>query len=113
MVTVTSPNYSGAASGRILKIAKGTPLLSGITATSITAGQALSTSTISGTAKNATDADVAGNWTFQNSSSTPSAGTNDQGVIFTSTDTANYNTATGSVSVTVALIQQGIKTATV
>jgi len=107
MVTVTSANYSGAASGRILKIAKGTPLLSGITATSITAGQALSNSTISGTAKNATGADVAGNWTFQNSSSTPSAGTNDQGVIFTSNDTANYSTATASVSVTVALDPTG------
>jgi len=107
MVTVTSPNYSGAASGRVLKIAKGTPLLSGITATSIAAGQALSTSTISGTAKNAAGTDVVGNWTFQNSSSTPSAGTNGQGVNFTPSDSTNYNTATGSVSVTVALDPTG------
>ena len=107
MVTVTSPNYSGAASGRVLKIAKAIPLLSSITATSIVVGQPLSTSTISGTAENAAGEVVAGYWTFENSSSTPSAGTNDQGVIFTSTDAANYNTATGSVSVTVALNPSG------
>jgi len=107
MVTVTSPNYSGAASGRVLKIAKATPLLSGITATSISAGQPLSTSTISGTAENAAGEVVTGYWSFQNSSSTPSAGTNDQGVIFTPNDTANYNTETGSVSVTVALDPTG------
>jgi len=101
MATVTSPNYSGAASGRVLKIAKGTPLLSGITATSIAAGQALSTSTIRGTAKNAGGFDVSGIWAFNNASSTPSVGTSDQGATFTPTDTTNYNTASTTISVTV------------
>lgn len=107
MVTVTSPNYSGAVSGRVLKIAKGTPLLSGITATSITAGQPLSTSTISGTAKNAGGFDVSGIWAFNNASSTPSVGTSDQGATFTPSDSTNYNTAHASVSVTVALDPTG------
>jgi len=40
-----------------------------------------------------------GEWTFANSSIVPNAGTSSQTVVFTPTDTANYNTVTASVSV--------------
>jgi hypothetical protein len=88
-------------------IAKGTPLLSGITATSIVAGQRLSTSTISGTAVNESGLSVAGIFTFVTPATTPALGTGTQSIVFTPSDTANYNTATASVSVTVALDPRG------
>jgi len=88
-------------------IARGTPLLSGITATSIAAGQSLSTSTISGTAVNESGLSVAGIFTFVTPARTPALGTDTQSIVFTPSDTANYNTATASVSVTVALDPRG------
>ncbi|NCW27090.1 MAG: hypothetical protein EBV83_02140, partial [Verrucomicrobia bacterium] len=104
MVTVSAANYTGAKSG-LLKITKATPFLSGITATSITQGQTLSASTITGTAKNSAGVDVAGTWAFQDPSHTPSTGTNDQAVTFTPTDSTNYDavSATASVTVTASL----------
>jgi autotransporter-associated beta strand protein len=86
-------------------ITKATPLLSGITATTITQGQTLSASTITGAAKNAAGADVAGSWSFQNPSDTPSLGTSDQAATFTPTDMTNYEavSTTASVTVTAAL----------
>jgi len=44
---------------------------------------------------------VAGGFAFTTPSTAPSVGTANQGVTFTPSDTANYNTATTSVSVTV------------
>jgi hypothetical protein len=66
------------------------------TASAITYGQTLASSTLSGGSAN-----VAGNFAWTTPSTTPSVGTTYQVVTFTPNDTANYNTATTSVSVTV------------
>jgi len=66
------------------------------TASPITYGQTLASSVLSsGTAS------VAGSFAFTTTSTAPSAGTASQGVTFTPNDTANYNTASTTVSVTV------------
>jgi hypothetical protein len=74
------------------------------TATPIAYGQALASSTLSGGS-----ASVTGTFTFTTPSTVPSVGTAPQSVTFTPSDTANYNTETASVSVTVnqALISSG------
>jgi hypothetical protein len=51
---------------------------------------------------------VAGSFDFTSPSTAPNAGTANQGVTFTPTDTANYNPATGTVDVTVAKASQTI-----
>jgi hypothetical protein len=66
------------------------------TATAITYGQSLASSTLSGGV-----ASVAGTFAFTTPSTAPGAGTAAQGVTFTPTDTANYNTATTTASVQV------------
>jgi hypothetical protein len=66
------------------------------TASAITYGQTLASSILSGGSAN-----VAGNFAWTTPSTTPSVGTTYQVVTFTPNDTANYNTATTSVSVTV------------
>ena len=66
------------------------------TASAITYGQTLASSTLSeGTAS------AAGAFTWTNSTFAPNAGTPSEGVTFTPTDAADYNTATGTVNVTV------------
>ncbi|NDA10983.1 MAG: hypothetical protein EBZ07_09130, partial [Verrucomicrobia bacterium] len=95
-------NYNQASSSpTAFTIAKGTLVLSGITATGITQGQTLSASTISGTAKNAAGANVAGTWSYQNPSNSPSVGTGNYNVLFRPNDSENYNSANGTASVTV------------
>jgi hypothetical protein len=66
------------------------------TASAITYGQALSNSSLTGGA-----ASVAGSFSFTTPSETPSLGTALQSVTFTPTDTADYNTNTTNVNVTV------------
>jgi len=66
------------------------------TATAITYGQTLATSTLSGGS-----ASPAGSFSFATPSTAPTAGTAPQSVAYTPTDTANYNTASSTVSVTV------------
>jgi VCBS repeat-containing protein len=66
------------------------------TATDITYGQTLADSTLSGGVSTPD-----GTFAFESPSTTPNAGTASQSVIFTPTDTANYNVVTGAVSVTV------------
>jgi hypothetical protein len=77
---------------------KGTPTISiWPTASTITLGQALSTSTLSGGS-----ALVAGSFAFTNPDTVPgSSGTYNASVTFTPGDTAAYNTVLGSVPVTV------------
>ncbi len=65
-------------------------------ASTITYGQTLACSTLSGGS-----ASSVGGFTFTEPSTIPDVGTALQSVTFTPTDTANYNTAYGSVSVTV------------
>ena len=66
------------------------------TATPINYGQTLADSTLSGGS-----ASVTGSFAFTTLGTAPSAGTASQGVTFTPTDTADYNTVSGSVNVTV------------
>ena len=81
-----------------LTVNKATPTISvAPTASGITYGQTLANSTLSGGT-----ASVGGSFAFTSPSTAPNAGTMSQGVTFTPTDTANYNTATTTVNVTVA-----------
>ena len=66
------------------------------TASAITYGQSLSSSSLSGGT-----ASVAGTFAFTNPGTTPNIGTSAQGVTFTPTDSTNYNTATTTATVTV------------
>jgi hypothetical protein len=77
-------------------IAKGTPVINlAPTASAITAGAALSSSTLTGGS-----ASVEGTFYWTSPSAVPES-TGSHEVTFTPTDTANYNTATTTVSVTV------------
>ncbi|WP_264519642.1 SBBP repeat-containing protein [Flavobacterium sp. N1994] len=76
------------------------------TASNITYGQTLAFSTLSGGV-----ASVAGTFAFTTPSTTPNAGTANQGYTFTPTDTINYTTVTGTVSVTVTKATPSITTA--
>jgi hypothetical protein len=76
------------------------------TASAITSGQTLASSTLSGGA-----ASVAGTFAFTTPTTAPSVGTASQGVTFTPTDTTLYNTFTTTVSVTVNKANSSITTA--
>ncbi len=67
------------------------------TASAITYGQTLASSTLTGGA-----ASVSGSFSWTTSSVTPAAGMTSEGVTFTPSDTTDYNTVTGSASVTVS-----------
>ena len=85
-------------------VSKATPTISAVpTATAITYGQTLASSTLSGGT-----ASVAGTFAFTSPSTAPNAGTADQSVTFTPTDTTNYNTTTANASVTVNKANQTI-----
>ena len=95
-VTSSDSNYTGSKSVDFT-IAKATPSITvPPTASAITAGQALSASVLSGGT-----ASVTGAFSWTTPSTVPAVGTASYGVTFTPTDTANYNTATTTVSVTV------------
>ena len=102
--TRSSTNHGETTASNAVKVTinKTNPSLSGISATDITYGDKLSASTITGTAKHPeSTAAVAGTWTFTNPDTKPGAGTASQSVTFTPNDTANYNSVTGTASVTV------------
>lgn len=67
------------------------------TASSITYGQTLASSTLTGGT-----ASTPGTFAWTTPSTAPSVGTGSEGVTFTPTDSTDYNTVTGSVTVTVA-----------
>ena len=80
-----------------LTIGKGTPTVyTWPTASPISYGQTLASSTLSGGT-----ASVPGTFTFTFPTTAPAVGTASQTVVFTPTDATDYNTVTGSVSVTV------------
>jgi hypothetical protein len=91
--TINDTNYSGHATGT-LAIARGTPSVTNATATDINYGSDLSNSTLTGTKS------TPGTLAFTSPSTTPNAGTANQAWTFTPDD-SNYNTVTGTVSVTV------------
>jgi hypothetical protein len=73
------------------------------TATAISFGQALSNSTLSGGAGN-----VAGTFAFATPTVVPGVGSSARSVVFTPTDSGNYTTATGNVTVVVNKAAQTI-----
>jgi len=93
----TTTYYSAPTSGS-LTVAKATPsITSSPIASGITYGQTLADSILSGGS-----ASVAGSFAFTSPTDAPNAGTANQGITFTPSDTANYDTTTGVVSVAVA-----------
>jgi alpha-tubulin suppressor-like RCC1 family protein len=98
-----STNYNVQTGTVSITVTKTTPDVSGsVSATSISVGQALSDSTLSGSFKNSNNgSEVTGNLVFDSPSSTPSVGTSSHNWTFTPTDLSNYNVQTGSVDVTV------------
>jgi hypothetical protein len=98
-----SLNLSGATNaGTSLTITPATPLLT-LTASAITSGQTLASSSLSGsTATNvANNAAVTGGFAFADSTITPNPGSTNVPVIFTPQDLMNYNFATNTVNVIV------------
>lgn len=95
---VTAANGGGNATAQVtIAVAKATPTVTAApSASAITSGQALSASILSGGTGS-----VAGSFAWTDSSIIPPVGTSSQSVTFTPSDTANYNTATTSVNVTV------------
>lgn len=81
---------------------KVTPTLTPPTASSIVYGATLSTSTLTGGSATANGVTVSGSFTWTNPATVPAAGSQSEGVTFTPTDTADYNTATTTTTVTVA-----------
>jgi hypothetical protein len=90
-----SVNITTTVSGNI--ISKATPTNNTApTASAITSGQTLADSVLTGGS-----ASVAGSFAFTTPSTIPAVGTASQSVTFSPTDSANFNTATTTVSVTV------------
>jgi hypothetical protein len=90
-------NYNTATGSASVTVAKANPsVTTWPTASGITYGQTLASSSLSGGV-----ATPAGSFGWTTPPTTPSVGTASQSVTYTPTDTTNYNTATGSASVTV------------
>jgi subtilisin family serine protease len=106
--SISASNSAGTGSASLtIAIVKFTPTITAApSASAITFGQSLASSTLSGGS-----ASVTGNFSWTTTSAVPAAGTSAQNVTFTPSDTANYNTATTSVSVTVNKASPSINTA--
>ena len=94
-------NFTTASGTGSLTVTKATPVITWPTPAAITYGTALSTTQLDATASYS-GSTVAGSFAYNPTSGTVlSAGTQKLSVTFTPTDTADYTTATGSVSLTV------------
>jgi hypothetical protein len=101
VATVSDPNYSGSATGT-LTVSKATPTITTVpTASSITYGQSLSDSVLSGGQAKLGVSNVLGAFAFTTPSTLPMLGTSSQAVTFTPSDVGNYNVTATTVSVTV------------
>lgn len=99
--------YTSGSTTATLTVSKATPsITTAPTASAITIGQTLASSTLSGGVGS-----VAGTFAFTAPSIAPSVGTASQGYTFTPTNTTDYNTVTGTVSVTVIKATPSITTA--
>jgi hypothetical protein len=95
--TPTDTTDYNTASGTVsVTVNKANPTVTWPTASAITYGQTLASSTLSGGSAN-----TPGSFAFTNPTLAPGAGTAPQSVTFTPTDTTDYNTASSTVSVTV------------
>ena len=100
-------NYNTVTGTVSVKVNKATPYITSVpTATAITYGQTLASSTLSGGV-----ASVAGTFAFTTTSTAPDAGITNQDYTFTPTDATNYNSVTGTVSVKVNKATPSITTA--
>jgi hypothetical protein len=89
--------YLSAETSRTLTVTAGTPDVSSWpSATPLVHGEALATSSLSGGATS-----VAGSFSFTDPTKTPDIGTAGEGVVFTPTDTNNYQRVSGEIPVTV------------
>src|SRR5580698_5778395 len=90
-------DYNTVAGSANVTVNKGTPTVSAWpTASAITYGQTLASATLSGGS-----ASVGGSFTWTTPTMVPSGGTPSENVTFTPTDTADYTTVAGSVTLTV------------
>jgi endonuclease/exonuclease/phosphatase family metal-dependent hydrolase len=97
VVLTASNSYGLAIRTNAFVISKGTVAITAVpTAFAITVGQVLSDSTLTGGS-----ASVAGTFAWTTPSTVPAVGTASYGVTFSPSDTANYNTAATTVSLTV------------
>ena len=98
-----SANYLSPRTNTVsLVVNKATPTIATKpTATAITFGQALSNSVLSGGSASLGGSPVPGTFAFTTPSAAPNAGTANHSVTFTPTDSANHNTATTTIAVTV------------
>jgi len=97
-------NYTTTTGTITITVNKATPTITtSPTGSAITYGQALSASTLSSGV-----ASVAGSFAYTASATTPSAGTPSVGITFMPTDTTNYTTATGTITITVNQATQTI-----
>jgi len=97
VVLTASNSYGLAIRTNAFVISKGTVAITALpTAFAITVGQVLSDSTLTGGS-----ASVAGTFAWTTPSTVPAVGTASYGVTFSPSDTANYNTAATTVSLTV------------
>jgi hypothetical protein len=96
--TLAAANYTFTfVSGTLTLNSKTTPTVTTLpTASAITYGQTLASSTLSGGV-----ASVGGSFAWTTSTTTPGAGTPSESVTFTPTDTTDYNTVTVTITVTV------------
>jgi hypothetical protein len=104
--TPSDTNYNSAVTTVSVAVAQNTPVLTPPSASAIIYGQLLSASILTGgTATNGfNQASVSGSFAFTIPSLTPGVGTTNVSVIFTPSDTTNYNANTTLVSV---LVQGG------
>ena len=104
--------YTTASNTATLTVGQGIPTISTPpTATSITYGQTLAASTLAGGAASYNGTTVAGTFSFSAPTTAPAAGTASFSVTFTPTNATDYNTATATVSVTIAKATPTITTA--
>ena len=91
-----SANYSTATASATINVTKGTPVITWSSPTAITYGTALSTAQLNATAS------VPGTFSYAPAAgAVVNAGSQGLTVVFTPTDTSNYNSASGNVTLTV------------
>jgi subtilisin family serine protease len=100
VATVNDSNYEGSASGTLNVAKASSAILTSPTASTMTFGQTLASSTLTGGS-----ASVAGTFTFTSIGTAPPLGTSSQSVTFTPSDSANYLSATTSALVTVGGVE--------
>jgi hypothetical protein len=92
-----STNYNTATTNITVTVNKAAPAISSNpTASAITYGQKLSSSTLNGGS-----ASVPGVFAFTNPDTSPNTGSTNQSITFTPTDTSNYSTTNTNISVTI------------